>query len=336
MGQTLAIPLVFAAHILAAPSGQVPVAGRPDVAYAPTAPVVVDAMLQAAGVNANDIVYDLGSGDGRVVIMAAKKYGARGVGIEIDPALIKSSRQAAIENGVADRVTFVEGDMFSADVTPATVVTLFLWPSVNNRLESKLRFELRPGTRIVSNTFGIGHWRPDEITRGVAGSDVLLWRVPRAPARVPDVAFEPTSDVVVREMLRFADVTARDVVYDLGSGDGRVAIVAAQTHGAKSVGIELDPRLIDISRQVANDVQLGDAVRFVEGDLFAVDISDATVVTLALSPAVNARLEPKLKKELRPGARVVSHRDPVGSWSPDKVMKASDGTELLLYIVRER
>jgi predicted RNA methylase len=310
------------------------VAPRPDVPYAPTTPAVVDAMLQAAGVTADDVVYDLGSGDGRVVIMAAKKYGARGVGIEIDPALVKSSRQAAIENGVADRVSFVEGDMFTADIGPATVVTLFLWPSVNKRLEMKLRLELRPGTRIVSNTFGIGHWRPDETTRGVAGSDVLLWKVPRPPARAPDVAFEPTSDIVVREMLRFAEVTARDVVYDLGSGDGRVPIVAAQTSGARGVGIELDPRLIDISREVARDVQLSDEVTFIEGDFFAADISQASVVILALSPEVNARLEPKLRKELRPGARVVSHRDPVGAWTPDKRMKASDGAELMMYVVR--
>jgi predicted RNA methylase len=335
IGPVAVASVVFALGAAMTPA-QVPEARRPDIGYAPTPLAVVDAMLQAAAVTANDVVYDLGSGDGRVVIMAAAKYGARGVGIEIDPALVKSARQAAIENGVADRVSFVEGDMFSADISPATVVTLFLWPSVNTRLETKLRFELRPGTRIVSNTFGIGHWRPDETTRGVAGSDVLLWRVPRAPARVPDVPFEPTSDAVVREMLRFAQVTADDVVYDLGSGDGRIPIVAAETYGAKAVGVELDPRLIEISRQVAADVQLGGTVRFTEGDLFATDLSSATVVTLALSPEVNAKLEPKLKKELRPGARIVSHRDPVGAWSPDRVMKASDGTDLLLYIVRDR
>ncbi len=339
MRQILISALALASIVVASAttvSSQVTEARRPDVAYAPTAPAVVDAMLQAAGVTANDVVYDLGSGDGRVVIMAAKKYGARGVGIEIDPALVKISRQAAIENGVADRVTFVEGDLFAADIAPATVVTLFLWPSVNNRLETKLRFELRPGTRIVSNTFGIGHWRPDEIRRGVAGSDVLLWTVPKAPARVPDVPFEPTSDVVVREMLRFAQVTSDDVVYDLGSGDGRIPIVAAQLYGAGGVGIELDPRLIEISRQVARDVQLGDAVKFIEGDLFTTNLAAATVVTLSLSPAVNAKLDTELEKELRPGTRIVTHRDPLGSRTPDKVMKASDGTNLLLYVVREK
>ena len=98
----------------------------PDVAYAPTAPTVVEAMLALAHVGATDVVYDLGSGDGRIVIMAAKKYGARGVGVELDASLVKSSRQAAVENGVADKVTFIEGDLFEQDISAATVVTLYL------------------------------------------------------------------------------------------------------------------------------------------------------------------------------------------------------------------
>jgi predicted RNA methylase len=98
----------------------------------------------------NHFVYDLGSGDGRILIRAAKEYGARGVGVELDPALVTIARQAAVENGVADKVSFVEGDLFAVDISPATVVTLFLWPSVNTRLEAKLRSELREGTRIVS------------------------------------------------------------------------------------------------------------------------------------------------------------------------------------------
>ena len=220
------------------------------------------------------------------------------------------------------------------DISPATVVTLFLWPSVNARLEAKLRSELREGTRIVSNTFGIGNWRPDQIARGVGDSDVLLWTVPRRPARVPDVGFEPTSPVVVQEMLTLAGTTERDVVCDLGSGDGRIPIVAAQKFGARGVGIELDPRLVEISRQVANDAQLGDRVTFIEGDLFAADLSSATIVTLYLSAAVNAKLESKLKRELRPGTRIVSHKYPLGAWTPDKVVRASDGTDLFLWMVR--
>ena len=311
-------------------------ARSPDVGFVPTAPVVVDAMLALARVGADDVVYDLGSGDGRIVIMAAKKYGARGVGIELDPKLVASSRQAAIENGVADKVTFIEGDLFEQDISAATVVTLYLWPSVNARLETKFRRELRPGARIVSNAFGIGNWRPDEAGHATDGSAVLLWTVPRAPARTPDVAFVPTSEVVAYEMLQLAGATARDVVYDLGSGDGRIPILAAQKYGARGVGIELDPRLVEISRQVARDAQLTGRVTFVEGDLFEAGISGATIVTLCLSATVNAKLEPKLRRELTPGTRIVSRQFPIGAWPPDRVVRASDGSDLFLWTVPPR
>jgi predicted RNA methylase len=308
-------------------------ARSPDVGFVPTAPVVVDAMLALARVGADDVVYDLGSGDGRIVIMAAKKYGARGVGIELDPKLVAISRQAAIDNGVADKVTFVEGDLFDEDISAATVVTLYLWPSINTRLETKLRRELRPGARIVSNAFGIGNWRPDDAGHATDGSALLLWTVPKAPARAPDVKFAPTPEVVAYEMLQLAGATARDVVYDLGSGDGRIPILAAQKYGARGVGIELDPRLVEISRQVARDVQLTDSVTFIEQDFFDADISSASIVTLYLSPSVNAKLESKLRRELKPGTRIVSRQFPIGTWPPDRVVRASDGTDLLLWTV---
>ncbi len=289
-------------------------------------------MLTAADVGPTDIVYDLGSGDGRIAILAARKYGARAVGIEIDPALVKTSRQRAIENTVADKVTFVEGDLFATDISKATVVTLYLWPSMNSRLESKLRQELRPGTRIVSNSFGIGNWRPDKTVRAADGTDVLVWTVPKAPARPPDVPFEPTPEAVAYEMLTLAHVSAGDVVYDLGSGDGRIPIYAAQKYGARGVGIEIDPRLVEISRQVARDSGLTGAVAFVEGDLLTTPFSDATVVTLSLSVAVNAKLEPKLRA-LRPGTRIVSRQIPIGTWVPDRSVRASDGTTLYLWTI---
>jgi len=121
-------------------------------------------------------VYDLGSGDGRIVILAAQKYGARGVGIELDATLIEISRQVAVEGGVADRVTFIQGDLFTADISPATVVTLWLSASVNQRLEAKLKRELRPGTRIVSHQFPIGVWTPERTVRA-DGEDVFLWTI---------------------------------------------------------------------------------------------------------------------------------------------------------------
>src|SRR5688572_28730992 len=132
----------------------------PDVYFASTRQAVADAMLTLAAVTDRDVVYDLGSGDGRIVILAAQKFGARGVGIEIDPTLVALSRELAREGGVADKVRFVEGDLFTADIAPATVVSLYLSTTVNADLEPKLRRELQPGARIVSQQFRIGAWPP--------------------------------------------------------------------------------------------------------------------------------------------------------------------------------
>jgi predicted RNA methylase len=305
-----------------------------DIGFAPTPQAVVDLMLATAEVTNRDVVYDLGSGDGRILIAAAKTYGARGVGIEIDPQLVRVARQAASDNGVSHLVTFVEGDLFAQDLSPATVVTLFLWPSVNKRLEAKLRGELKTGARVVSNTFGIGNWKPEKVVRGPGGSDVLVWVVPRAPARQPDVPFEPTPEPIVYEMLEAAATTSRDVVCDLGSGDGRIPILAAQKYGARAIGIELDPRLVEISREVARDAQLADRVTFVEGDLFEASCPGATVVTLALSGAGNAKLEAKLRRELSAGARIVSRHHRLGTWNPERSIRASDGSTLFVWIVR--
>ena len=155
----------------------------------------------------------------------------------------------------------------------------------------------------------------------------------RPPARQPDMYFVPTRHAVADAMLRLARVGPADVVYDLGSGDGRIVILAAQKYGARGVGIELDPRLVQISREVAIDGEVADRTQFVEGDLFTADISDATVITLFLSPDVNRRLLPKLRRELRPGTRIVSHQFRLGSWPPDEIVRAQDETNLFLWIV---
>lgn len=169
---------IAARQIDASPPVRQGPARTPDIYFAPTQQPVADAMLKLARVSANDIVYDLGSGDGRILITAAQKYGARGVGIEIDPRLVEISRQVAREGEVADRVTFVEGDLFTADISAATIVTLYLSTSVNGRLEPKLRRELRPGTRVVSHQFGIGNWAPVETVRAQDGTDLFLWTIP--------------------------------------------------------------------------------------------------------------------------------------------------------------
>ena len=132
---------------------------KPDVPYIPTTETAVKAMLELADVKRSDIVYDLGCGDGRIVIAAAKRYGARGVGIDIDPALVREAKKNARQAGVERRVEFREQDLFQANFREATVVTLFLLPAINKRLLPQLEV-LKPGTRIVSNTFEIGDWKP--------------------------------------------------------------------------------------------------------------------------------------------------------------------------------
>ncbi len=134
-------------------------------------------MLELAAVKSSDIVYDLGSGDGRIVITAARKYGARGVGIEIDPALVKQANANAAAAGVSDRVRFVTGDIFTAKISEATVVTLYLLQSINERLRPKLVRELKPGTRIVSHVFNMGpEWGPER-TVTIDRDRIFLWTI---------------------------------------------------------------------------------------------------------------------------------------------------------------
>jgi SAM-dependent methyltransferase len=136
---------------------------EPDVYYVPTPEEVVIEMLQMAQVTQNDVVYDLGCGDGRIVITAAKVFGARGVGVDIDPVRIKESNENARKAGVTDRVKFIEQDLFKTDISEATVVSLYLYPELNLRLRPKLFRELRPGTRIVSHEFDMDDWKPDNM-----------------------------------------------------------------------------------------------------------------------------------------------------------------------------
>jgi precorrin-6B methylase 2 len=152
----------------------------PDVHYVPTPPEVVDEMLKMAEVKKGDIIYDLGSGDGRIVITAAKKFGTRGVGIDIDPARIKEAQQNAQAAGVANLVKFRNEDLFTAKISEATVVTLYLLDTLNEKLRPKLWRELKPGTRIVSHAFRMGDWQPEK-NADVNGRQVYFWRVPAKP-----------------------------------------------------------------------------------------------------------------------------------------------------------
>jgi predicted O-methyltransferase YrrM len=156
-------------------AAQSPAPTEPDVVYIPTPQPVVEAMLTLAEVKATDIVYDLGSGDGRIVITAAAKYGASGVGIEVDPALVRKATENAAAAGVSARVRFVKQDLFTADISEATVVTLYLLQSLNERLRPKLIAELNPGARIVSHVFSMGPEWPPARTLRVGASPLYLW-----------------------------------------------------------------------------------------------------------------------------------------------------------------
>jgi SAM-dependent methyltransferase len=153
----------------------------PEAPYVPTPNNVVEAMLRLANVGKNDVVYDLGCGDGRIVITAALKYGARGVGVDIDPRRIKESNENARKAGVTDRVKFLQQDLFKINLSEATVVTLYLLPEMNLRLRPKLLRELKPGARIVSHAFDLGDWKPKRVVR-VPGPDrartIYFWVTP--------------------------------------------------------------------------------------------------------------------------------------------------------------
>jgi len=153
-----------------------------DIPFVPTATNVVDAMLDLAAIRPSDVLVDLGSGDGRIVIAAAKRYGIRAIGVEIDPELVKRSQQTAAQEGVADKTRFVAADLFQFDLRQATVVTTFLTPGVNLRLRPKLWSELKPGTRVVTHRFDMGNWAPVRSVK-VDDDQAFLFVVPeRAPA----------------------------------------------------------------------------------------------------------------------------------------------------------
>jgi SAM-dependent methyltransferase len=148
-----------------------------DVPYVPSPNPVVDAMLKLADVKKTDTVMDLGCGDGRIVITAARTYGAQGIGVDLNPERVEEARANAKSAGVDSRVRFEENDLFKADIGKASVVTLYLLPGVNERLKPKLLSDLKPGTRVVSHSFDMGDWKPDK-EEVVEGRHIYLWVIP--------------------------------------------------------------------------------------------------------------------------------------------------------------
>ena len=152
-----------------------------DVPYVPTPPEIVKGMLKLAGVKKGDFVIDLGCGDGRIVVAAASDFGARGMGYDLNPQRIKEANENAQKAGVQGRVRFVEKNLFEADIHEATVLTLYLLPSVNEKLKPRILAELRPGTRVVSHSFDMGDWKAEKQTE-INGHKIYLWTIPAKAA----------------------------------------------------------------------------------------------------------------------------------------------------------
>ncbi|HSF34282.1 MAG TPA: methyltransferase domain-containing protein [Candidatus Tectomicrobia bacterium] len=206
----IALCLILAiAGVWAAGSAQT---RTPDVIYVPTPDNVVAEMLRLTGVRKDDVVYDLGCGDGRLVISAAKRFGARGVGIDIDPQRVRESRVNARKAGVTKRVKFLEQDLFEADIREATVVTLYLLPKLNVELRPKLLRDLRPGTRVVSHDFDMAEWRPDrtvQVKGPVRQHSVYYWVIPASVDGVWHMSLTTPSGVqpyVLRLQQQFQEV----------------------------------------------------------------------------------------------------------------------------------
>jgi ribosomal protein L11 methylase PrmA len=305
-------------------------------------------MLEVAKVGKDDVVYDLGCGDGRIVVTAAKKYGAKAVGVDIDPRRIRDSEENVRKAKVEKLVELRKGDALKvADLDKATVLCLYMLPEFNDKLEPILKKQLKPGTRVVSHDFGIGTWEPHKefaikdkegnehaIYLWVVGADAddkkkgALESAPKDEAvaradkeeREPDVIYVPTPQAVVDKMLEMAKVKKDDVVYDLGCGDGRIVVTAAKKYGTKAWGFDVDPERIKDSQANVKKNKVEDLVTIEKKDIFTLDLSKANVVTLYLLPSLNVKLIPQLDK-MKPGSRIVSHDFNMEGVKPDEVVK---------------
>ncbi|MFZ9561418.1 MAG: SAM-dependent methyltransferase, partial [Burkholderiales bacterium] len=230
------LPLAMAAAMIEVQAADV----RPSVPYVPTPQAVVDRMLAMGRVTAQDYLIDLGSGDGRIVVTAAKKFGTRGFGVDLNPVRISEANDSARRNNVTDKVTFYQRDLFETDLTQATVITMYLLPRVNIALRPKL-LELKPGTRLVSHDFDMGDWKADELVRmdaadkfsGAGGdSDIYLWIVPARIAGAWRVQL-PVSGKPQNYEVSF------EQQFQQISGTARVNGRAVKIEGAKLRGDEL-------------------------------------------------------------------------------------------------
>ncbi len=233
-----------------------------DVPFVPSPQVTVDEMLRLAEVSEKDFVIDLGSGDGRMVITAAKKFGARGVGVDLDHDLVMQSEDSAREAGVSDRVSFLEQDLFKTDLSRATVITMYLLPSVNMKLRPRL-LELKPGTRIVAHDFDLGDWQPDRKT--MVRKNTFLWIVPAKVAGRWQMRVElpPIERLLELELTqRYQEVTAKArlngvpaQVWELSLEGDRLRFVVVDTTDREHEAS------LYFSGQASGDVMEGDVTR---------------------------------------------------------------------------
>ena len=311
---------------------------QPDIPYAPTPMIVVERMLEAARPKRREVLYDLGSGDGRIVIKAALTYGVKAEGFELDPKLVEQSRKAAREAGLESKVSFARRDILTLDLQDTEIITMSLSRELNRKLLPELE-KLKPGARIVSHDHGLGDYLPEKLIRfapEVEGGREHLIYVYTTPLKTgtgatavdrPGTAginFVPTPEIVAEEMLVMAHVMPHETVYDLGSGDGRILIAAARKYGAKAVGYEINPKLVAQSRQRIKALGLGKNIEVREGNLFEADLSQADVVTLYLSPTMNAKLLPQFDR-MKPGSRIVSHDFDIPGIRQQTVVKVTPG-----------
>ena len=238
-----------------------------EVPYAPTPAAVVRAMLEAADVGPDDVVYDLGSGDGRIPIAAAADFGARGVGVEIEGDLVRLARENARAAGVADRVSFIEHDLFLLDLHEATVVTLYLLPMINYRLQPKLLAELAPGTRVVSHAFDMADWNPDREFE-VDGRWVFYWVVPAPVAGVwqwsIDDSSVPTHYLTLDQRFQEIDGSVRGATGDVDILDAtltgtRLSFITETTERGETIRTRYTARVGDGTLEGTLEVEGGTA-----------------------------------------------------------------------------
>jgi len=239
------------------------------VNYVTTPPQAVTAMLKLANLTADDVLYDLGSGDGRIVIAAAGEFGAHAVGVEIEPTLVEESERNAEEAGVGSRVRFVQQDLFKVNISEANVVTVFLLPGINVMLAPKFLEELRPGARVVSYRHDMGEWRPDKTIR-IDGSPIYCWVIPA------DAAGAWTLQIPTAESLNPLALSFRQTYQQLSGSarlhDKRISLQDPRISGdalsfAISGTVEKMPVLMEFSGRVQNGTATGTVV--VKGGTFS-------------------------------------------------------------------